>query len=96
MLLYLRCLDFSVPQALTFTLKAMEEAEVAIRRGDGESPLVASMRALRRLLGALGSEVPGLHRPFLETWLDCPDRSTPPMRRLPMVSEETISPRRRS
>lgn len=96
MLLYLRCLDYSVPQALTVTLKAMEQAEADMRRGSGESPLTASMRALRHLLTEQEGEVSEPRRPFLEASLDCPDHSAPPVRRLPMVSEEVIFAKRRS
>ena len=96
MLLYLRCLDRPTPQDLELVLEAVRQAQDNHQPGDHTTPIERSMQILLGLLDRQrtsatrqGPEAP----PTGSTSNGSP--STPPLRRLPMISQGAVLFRRR-
>ena len=89
MLLYLRCLNFAVPQALDLVLRAMKKAGFSMEQGSANTPLIESMHALHQLLSEQrGAEAPRHAEFFLDPWCKRPVHASPPIQRLSMFSEK--------
>jgi hypothetical protein len=85
-LLYLRCLHFTVPEDLYLALQIIKKAQLSISCGSANNPLVESMHILHATLSSQGKTEKSDQ--FLDTWCDHLVHSTPPIRRQSMISEK--------